>query len=854
MLLTQDANLPHALDILDRLRRNLQNSRTVLEAAQIERLRHFEAAAALAVTTTDLEGDLAKERQTAAALNAAKVELEQSLEFEHQTAIALNAAKVELEQSLEFERQTAIALNAAKVELEQNLESERQTAIALNAAKVELEQNLESERQTAIALNETKAKLEEEIETAAQVNGVLTREMISIDEAFRRSRSWRLTAPLRAPTEMLGSLQRNYRTIKRATTIRGSVFVTGRAALAILGREGVSGLKTRFMALHSQRYTPEPITNTEKPEEDFINSAIPDRKHILMSESHIALTKAIWEDRPPAAQGETLGLSLVTYNSIRWLPGFFASLEAQSFPLSRINLVFVDNGSTDGTQDILAVYMRDNKSKFASLQIHERSNAGFGAGHDFAIRQCRDDFVLVSNLDIEFHEHTLSRCLRAAMADSTEVGSWELRQCPYEHPKYYDPVTLETSWSSHACILMRRSAYIDVGGYEKKIFMYGEDVELSYRMRGNGLRLRYLPQVSVTHFVDLTDTTTRPNQLSGSLSANVLLRHRYGGPERAAEGERLLQNAAEGESEPDRIIAFSKAILKVETDRDHFAKTNVPKIPSAFPFRRFDYDVCRDGHDIVLQSADVLSALPLVSIITRTHGDKTDFLKEAMASVINQSYRNIEHIIVEDRTDFAQNIVEAARDGYKRNIKYVKSDGTGRSEAGNFGLAAATGEYLLFLDNDDLLFADHVELLVRTLAQNTNHVAAYGLGWNASTDFSSNQGYREVMHSVLEGHRLDYSRHRLQNMNFIPIQCILFRRSVYDTEGGFDVSIDHLEDWNLWARYSMYGDFAFVPKLTSVYRTPNSLEIDRSRQSDLDLAYESVRKKNIAAGKMRRSL
>jgi hypothetical protein len=118
-------------------------------------------------------------------------------------------------------------------------------------------------------------------------------------------------------------------------------------------------------------------------------------------------------------------------------------------------------------------------------------------GHDVAFKNTVDDFVLVSNCDLVFHKDSITKVVKFAIADASEIASWELRQCPYEHPKYYDPVSLQTSWSSHACILIRRSTYIDVGGYEPLIFMYGEDVELSYRFRNKGYKLRYLPQASI---------------------------------------------------------------------------------------------------------------------------------------------------------------------------------------------------------------------------------------------------------------------------------------------------------------------------------------------------------------------
>lgn len=142
----------------------------------------------------------------------------------------------------------------------------------------------------------------------------------------------------------------------------------------------------------------------------------------------------------------------------------------------------------------------------------------------------------------------------------------------------------------------------------------------------------------------------------------------------------------------------------------------------------------------------------------------------------------------------------------------------------------------MFLDNDDLLFAEHVELLVDRLTSNPDVVAAYAFGWDTRTKFSGEK-YQEVSHEVPPAHRLPFSREQLMTMNFIPIQCVLFQRELYEMFGGFDEELDYLEDWNLWSRYAAGGDFLCVPKLTSLYRTPASAGERARRQAKLDAAY-----------------
>lgn len=565
------------------------------------------------------------------------------------------------------------------------------------------------------------------------------------------------------------------------------------------------------------------------------------RREAVSSTWSVAINRALFDTDLDTLPKVTV--SFVTYNSARWLDDLFTSLLAQNYPVSKLNISFVDNGSTDESIEKIMTFIESHQTDFASVILSEQENLGFGAGHDASFKVSEDDFVFVSNVDLQFHKDSLVKAVKVALADREDVASWELRQCPYEHPKFYDPVSLETSWSSHACILIRRSAYDKVGGYEERIFMYGEDVELSFRFRGAGFRIRYLPQVTVTHHVDFKDTKLRPDQFAGSISSNILLRHRYGTEAMAREGVQMLESLIVNEIDRNRRSGLVKAKEIVMNNRPHFQKTKRPEAKVHFPFNGFDYEVSRQGFDTPLQSEEPLGG-PLVSIVTRTHGPNTQILAEAILTVCNQTYQNIEHLIIEDRTNFAEDLTEDLRAAYNKNIRYIKSEGRGRSAAGNTGLDRARGQLMMFLDNDDLLLADHVEILVRGLMANTAAPAAYALAWEIPTFYDQSGRYREGTPISVQSHAKPFSVNNLRKINFLPIQCVLFRRELYETFGGFDLEIDHLEDWNLWCRYSSAGAFHYVPKTTSLYRVPGDYNFRSKRTRVMLAAKEAVRKKN----------
>jgi hypothetical protein len=80
----------------------------------------------------------------------------------------------------------------------------------------------------------------------------------------------------------------------------------------------------------------------------------------------------------------------------------------------------------------------------------------------------------------------------------------------------------------------------------------------------------------------------------------------------------------------------------------------------------------------------------------------------------------------------------------------------------------------------------------------------------------------------------------LWHHNFLPIQAVLFHRSLYERYGGFAEDMEQLEDWNLWTRYTLKDDFVLVEKTTSKYRVPASAREAAGRQELLDGAYQDA--------------
>jgi GT2 family glycosyltransferase len=529
------------------------------------------------------------------------------------------------------------------------------------------------------------------------------------------------------------------------------------------------------------------------------------------------------------------------------VPSFIDSLVAQQYPLEDIRLIIVEHGSDAET---LALWERAREqygARFRGFDIYRRKNRGFGAGHNFALSTSATPFVLVTNIDLEFAPDAISTVMATAWADDADVASWELRQKPYEHPKYYDPVTLETGWSSHACILFRREAFRRVGGYERRIFMYGEDVELSYRLRDRGYRIKYCPQATVWHFSYEQPHQVKPLQFSGSTLANSYIRLRYGAISdilRIPSMYGFLLFKAIGVPGGHRVVM--KNVAKILLHTPYFLATR-KRSKHPFSFFGWDYELRRDGA-FYRYEKEKAPHRPLVSVIMRTYRSREFWLREAIASVVNQTYPNIELLVIEDGGETVKPLIDRVRQSYPSlHILYQGLPKKGRAVSGNVGLSLAQGDFLMFLDDDDLLFADHIEVLVDELCADPTISAAYALTWEVETKLTYEPAmpYEELVHRTPHVFRQLFSREVLKHHNYIPIQALLFKRKLYEKYGGFDESMEYLEDWNLWTRYSSQDEFKFVEKTTSYFRTPYDLDERAKRQQLLDSYYQiAIHKQN----------
>ncbi|MFK4594132.1 glycosyltransferase family 2 protein [Streptomyces pristinaespiralis] len=189
------------------------------------------------------------------------------------------------------------------------------------------------------------------------------------------------------------------------------------------------------------------------------------------------------------------------------------------------------------------------------------------------------------------------------------------------------------------------------------------------------------------------------------------------------------------------------------------------------------------------------SSDPVVSVVIPCH-DYGRYLPEAVASVVSQTFRDWEIVIVDDgSTDDSVEVAEALIARHPdRRIRLLKQANAGVSAARNTGIGASAGRYILPLDADDVITATMLEKTVAVLDSNPGIAIA-------STDvfaFTEDDLPPQAMPFPA------YSRELLLQ-RLIMFYCSLFRREAWQTVGGYDESMRAGEDWDFWVGCVEHG-------------------------------------------------
>ena len=206
-----------------------------------------------------------------------------------------------------------------------------------------------------------------------------------------------------------------------------------------------------------------------------------------------------------------------------------------------VTVAIGDCGGPEGPDAVVAEeVIAEAREMFARADItfdyvSFMTNTGHGAGQNLLANRTAEthrtggerDVLVLLNPDTYLAPNCLATLV--GVLDDDTVGIAEARQIPLEHPKFFDPVTGATPWASGSLMAMRRSVFDVLGGFEPAFFLHGDDVDLSWRVRLGGLRVRHVPEAAVFHDKELMVTgfpAPSPEEEYHVVLARLLLGHR----------------------------------------------------------------------------------------------------------------------------------------------------------------------------------------------------------------------------------------------------------------------------------------------------------------------------------------
>jgi glycosyltransferase involved in cell wall biosynthesis len=210
---------------------------------------------------------------------------------------------------------------------------------------------------------------------------------------------------------------------------------------------------------------------------------------------------------------------------------------------------------------------------------------------------------------------------------------------------------------------------------------------------------------------------------------------------------------------------------------------------------------------------------PLVSIIVPVFNVE-EYLDDCINSILNQTYKNIEVILVDDgSTDNSGKICDLL--GQKNNkVKVFHNNNNGVSYTRNYAIRMTTGKYILPVDGDDIIADTYVEKAVNILEKNDS----IGIVYCRANFFGKINGEWELP---------DYSIGKMLLNNIIFVTSI-FRKEDWETVGGFNEKMKYgIEDYDFWLSIIELNRKVYrIPEILFYYRITNN---SRSTKFDSDI-------------------
>lgn len=199
---------------------------------------------------------------------------------------------------------------------------------------------------------------------------------------------------------------------------------------------------------------------------------------------------------------------------------------------------------------------------------------------------------------------------------------------------------------------------------------------------------------------------------------------------------------------------------------------------------------------------------PKVSVIIPTYNRK-DYVTEAIDSVLNQTYKDFEVIVVDDGS--TDGTGEILKEKYRNKIRYFYKENGGCASARNYGIRNALGKYIAFLDSDDKYLPKKLEDQVGILEENKQ----YGF---VSSDIIILGNKRQYLFKTIRPDKNGNIAYPLFMFTFFSLCASMFKKSCFDKAGYFNETMRYNEDTDMLLRVGVNFRAGFSCRPTFLYR------------------------------------
>lgn len=206
---------------------------------------------------------------------------------------------------------------------------------------------------------------------------------------------------------------------------------------------------------------------------------------------------------------------------------------------------------------------------------------------------------------------------------------------------------------------------------------------------------------------------------------------------------------------------------------------------------------------------NIKSDEPLITVITPTY-NRAQFILDAVQSVVDQDYGNIQHIIVDDgSSDNTKDLINKFIDDDV--LEYYHQRNQGQSTARNVALSKAKGEYVCFLDSDNVWLPGKLREQVNYLTHHPDIDIVYGDKITIDEQGEEINRFNMTRYS-------GYIAPQMLKDNCVSMNTAMVRRRCFDELGVMSGKRKVADDYDLWLRFSSKYKFFYIPKYFAKYR------------------------------------